>query len=116
MKQNKSEFEQIIKLKVFDNEYKEKLERLDFIKIDVEGAELFALKGMYFHIEKYKPLLLIEINEDTFNAAGYTSKELVDYLSDFGYEPYSIFRGRLKKIEKSNVFSSWGNYIFKCAL
>jgi FkbM family methyltransferase len=39
----------------------EKLTKLTFIKIDIEGAEHFALKGMAKTLEKFKPVILIEI-------------------------------------------------------
>ena len=37
------------------------VDRIDFIKIDVEGHELEVLKGAIKTIEKYKPILSIEI-------------------------------------------------------
>ncbi len=37
------------------------LSNLSFIKIDIEGAEYFALKGMEKTLEKFKPAILIEI-------------------------------------------------------
>lgn len=41
-------------------------EKLDFIKIDVEGHELLALKGAKQTINKYKPLIFIEIFPENF--------------------------------------------------
>ena len=37
------------------------LNELSFVKIDIEGAEIFALKGMIKIIEKFKPVFLIEV-------------------------------------------------------
>ena len=109
--EERSEFEENIDLKIFDEEYKEKLSRLDFIKIDIEGAELFALKGMKNTIEKFKPDILIEINNDTFKSAGYTINDILYFLEIFNYKPFKIFRGNL--YEHKGDFSNWGNYIFK---
>jgi FkbM family methyltransferase len=39
------------------------LTRLDFIKIDVEGAELQVLKGGQASIERFRPALLVEIED-----------------------------------------------------
>lgn len=38
-----------------------KLQKLTFVKIDIEGAEYFALKGMEKTLNKFKPVILIEI-------------------------------------------------------
>ncbi|MES2587400.1 MAG: FkbM family methyltransferase [Bacteroidota bacterium] len=108
---SKNQLEETIILKVFDEIYFDNLNRLDFIKIDIEGSELFALKGMKKTLEKFKPEILIEINDDCFNSAGYSSHDILDFLESFGYLPYKIFRGKL--IKHHGEFNNWGNYIFK---
>lgn len=60
-------------------------EKIDFIKIDVEGHELFTLKGAEQTINKYKPLIFIEIfaeNSDT----------ITELLSSYGYTLKQTFR------------------------
>jgi FkbM family methyltransferase len=109
---SRTEIEEIVSLKIFDDEYFTKLVRFDFLKIDIEGAELFALKGMHKSLLKFKPMILIEINDETFTQAGYSSIEVLQYLAKFGYQPYKIFRGKLIKVT-SNKLEEWGNYIFK---
>lgn len=54
---------------------KEKIEKVDLIKIDTEGCELLVLAGAEKTIEKHHPGLLVECNECT---------------KQFGYEPYEI--------------------------
>jgi FkbM family methyltransferase len=105
------DLEETIDLKIFDIEFENKIERMDFIKIDIEGSELFALKGMRNHLSRFKPMILIELNNDTFSAANYTVKDVTDYLEEFGYQAYTLFRGKITKHE--GAFSNWGNYIFK---
>jgi FkbM family methyltransferase len=109
--ESRNEFQEEIRLEIFDEIYEDTLTRLDFIKIDIEGAELFALKGMHKHIEKFKPQILIELSEETFEAAGYTVKDMLDFLGSFGYKAYRINRGKL--IECPTIHTEWGNYIFK---
>ncbi|MCS7185122.1 MAG: FkbM family methyltransferase [bacterium] len=53
----------IINLKKFIEE--NKLEKVDLIKLDIEGSEAKALKGMGEYLEKFRPIIIIEIlNED----------------------------------------------------
>ncbi len=108
----RNEVEENISLEVFDDCFNAEEQVISFIKIDVEGAELFALKGMHSFLEKYHPEILIEINEETFNAAGYNTADVLHYLESFGYKPFKIYRGRLKSIDRT-ALSAWGNYIFR---
>jgi FkbM family methyltransferase len=109
---NRTQLQEIIELKVFDDLFYSKMNRLDFIKIDIEGAELFALQGMKKSLTKYQPLILIEINEDTFNSAGYTTDELISFFDELNYKFYKIDKGRLSK-SPITIFNAWGNYIAK---
>lgn len=111
--ENKNFFEEQIELKVFDEIFGSSIERIDFIKIDIEGSELFALKGLEKSIIKHKPEILIEINEECFHSAGYTSFEISSFFNRIGYEPYKLYRGNTFKHE--GEFKDWGNYIFKFA-
>lgn len=109
--ETRNELEQLVTLKVFDDEYMKDLDRFDFLKIDIEGAELYALKGMEQSIKKFQPKILIEISDVTYESAGYTKKDLLDYLDQLGYRPFKLHRGRLKKINYSEM-GDWGNYVF----
>lgn len=57
----------------------------DVFKIDAEGYELKILKGGAKTIKKYKPLLILEVNESALIAHGTSRKELFDYLDSIGY-------------------------------
>lgn len=43
------------------------LERIDLIKVDVQGAEAKVLAGMHEVVSKYKPRLVIELHDKEFN-------------------------------------------------
>jgi FkbM family methyltransferase len=107
---NRNEQQEIIEIKIFDDIFFEKLNRIDFIKIDIEGAELFALQGMEKSIKKFHPSILIEINEETFKTAGYTTNDVIAFFTDLGYNFYEIKRGQLSSNCITN-FEKWGNYI-----
>ena len=63
----------------------ENVTRIDVIKLDVEGAELAVLKGATKTIRRFNPTILMEVNEETSQAAGYPARALLDYLSEMGY-------------------------------
>lgn len=59
----------------------------NLIKIDVEGCELKLLKGAVKTIEKYRPVLVVEINKPALQRQGNVPQEvLFDFLGTRGYE------------------------------
>jgi len=63
------------------------LERVDFIKIDVEGAEANVVTGSRRVLREMKPVMLLEINENALKAQGGSAEAFLNTLrSDFGYE------------------------------
>jgi FkbM family methyltransferase len=51
-----------------------------FVKIDVEGWELPALKGMVGTIAAHRPMIFCEINEGALAGNGVTPRELLDWI------------------------------------
>lgn len=107
----RKDLEQIIELVPFDELLLQELERFDFLKIDIEGAELYALKGMQQSLEKFHPQILIELNADTAKNAGYDVNELVHFLHELNYRSYRIFRGKLQQMDW-DASLEWGNFVF----
>ena len=68
--------------------------RIDFIKIDIEGSELFALRGAVHTIEKFHPWVMVEINDSTYGMAGYSSAEIFEFFDQLGYTPYKLDRSK----------------------
>ena len=66
------------------------LQKLDFIKIDVEGAEQMAFAGAKYTLARMKPTVLMEMNEETANANGFKCYELLELLSNIS--EYSFYR------------------------
>ena len=66
----------------------------DFIKMDVEGAELAALQGADRILAQFHPLLLLEMEEKTLKAAGAPKAALVDLLKTYGYQAAFLRKGR----------------------
>lgn len=72
------------------------LTRLDFMKIDVEGAEIAVLRGGAETIKRCQPVIVIEYNELTQQRAGYTTADLDALVESYGYERF-VFDGRLRR-------------------
>lgn len=82
-------FDTIEKIKAtsLDIYTKEKaLEKINFIKIDIEGGEYDALSGMKNVLMNYKPILLIEINRETLSKIGKSEKDLIELLESCTYQ------------------------------
>lgn len=68
-----------------------KIERVDFIKLDVEGGELEALKGANQLLERRpRPVILAEVQDMRTQPWGYAAKEIINYLRDRGYQWFAL--------------------------
>lgn len=64
---------------------------VDLMKIDVEGAELPALRGGAQLLEKFRPDIVFECAEETgLEAFDYTRADLHDFLTDTGYDVWLV--------------------------
>lgn len=61
------------------------IQRLDFIKLDVEGGEFDVLRGAKNTLNKYHPTILFEAEEENTAAYGYRVFQLLSYLENLGY-------------------------------
>jgi len=61
------------------------LDKVDFIKIDVEGFEIEVLEGCKKTLEKFSPTLIIEVNTHTLNRFGLSKENLFNKLKEMGY-------------------------------
>jgi FkbM family methyltransferase len=66
------------------------LPRLDFIKCDVEGAELKVLRGAAATLRRFTPLLSLEVCADWTEGFGYEPADLVRFLAPFGYSRFYL--------------------------
>lgn len=83
------------------------VDKIDYIKIDVEGFELAVLNGMKNSLEKFKPNLLIEIFDQEINEQ---HVEIHDLLYSIGYLKHFIDDdGKLRDVSTNKVRK---NYLF----
>jgi len=62
------------------------LDRLDFIKLDVEGYELRALEGAINIIDKFRPKMWIEVNRFALERHGSSAVDLLNAVIAMGYD------------------------------
>jgi FkbM family methyltransferase len=86
------------------------LDRLDFIKIDVEGAELSVLQGAERVIARFRPALLVEIEARHTARYEYGPEDVAGWLTRRGYSMYAWRRGWRKTDE---VGAGARNYMFR---
>jgi FkbM family methyltransferase len=61
------------------------LDRLDLIKVDIEGAEAQFLKGGRETIERFRPTIMIVLNTAALREFGSRPEDVITFLKDFGY-------------------------------
>jgi FkbM family methyltransferase len=84
------------------------LERCDYIKIDVEGAEILAFMGAVETIKKYKPFIMFEktdkiVSNEMKNSLSidFEPMDTNDFLKNLGYS--------FKNIDSSNILAMPNN-------
>jgi len=90
----------------------QKLDRVDFIKLDVEGGELEVLKGAANLLERrLRPVILAEVQDIRTLAWGHGAKEVIDYLVQKGYKWFRLSEnGSLHELDtKQHTFD--GNFV-----
>ncbi len=65
------------------------LERLDFIKIDVDGHEPFFFEGAWQTLERFRPRILLEVSAANYLQGGIFPAEFYDVLKSRGLFLYS---------------------------
>ena len=70
------------------------LTRLDFIKIDVEGAEFLAMKGGADVLRRFKPTILSEMHVPQLRRVSDVSgEEYIALMQEFGYACFELLDG-----------------------
>ena len=89
------------------------LRRVDLVKIDAESSELHVLFGAERLIQKFAPLLIVEVGD--FDLPGVArSRDLVSWLTQRGYVAYECRQGDIIRHQPRETYAS-GNLLFKRA-
>lgn len=68
------------------------LDRCDFIKLDLEGAEVDAIEGATETLKRYRPNLLIEVNQDALGAQHRSLTQAHAVLDELNYRWFWVNR------------------------
>jgi len=82
---------QLVQLCTLDEYLEENsTDRLDFIKMDVEGAEQKVLEGARRTLAKFKPVLLLELNDGALRFQAASCESVVNLLRSWDYLIYNF--------------------------
>ena len=91
----------------------QKIDRLDFIKCDVEGSELFVYQGGMESIKKFKPIVFSEMLRKWAAKFGYHPNDIIELYRNMNYGCYVITEDeRLKEVLEVTEDTLETNYFF----
>lgn len=77
------------------------ISRLDYIKIDTDGHELFVLRGARKTLSKFRPLIVFEVMNYELSAQGISFADIEEFLAPLDYK--MIVSDTEKPITKENA-------------
>lgn len=84
-----------MKLVTLDKYCQQELIKPDFLKVDVEGAELFVLKGAEQIIAQAHPIIFAEMLRKWSKKFNYHPNEIIKFLDNLGYRCFILRKNRL---------------------
>ena len=75
------------------------LDRVALLKIDIEGAELLALKGGAELIARTRPAIVCEVDAEFLRGFGQQPADVIGFLDQWGYQPHR-YDGTARRLER----------------
>lgn len=88
------------------------MDYLQFVKCDVEGAELLVYQGGIETIKKFRPVVFSEMLRKWAAKFNYHPNQIIDLFDSIGYECYVIEQNRLKRFYRVDDATVQTNYFF----
>jgi FkbM family methyltransferase len=102
----------LCEVRTLDDVVKENNTTVDFIKCDVEGAELFVFQGGLETIDKYKPVILTEMLRKWSAKFHYHPNDIIRLLRGYGYQCYRIINNELEIFHEMDDNTVETNFLF----
>lgn len=88
------------------------VDSLDFIKCDVEGAELFVFQGARETLVTHKPIVFTEMLRKWAAKFGYHPNDIIQLFTELGYKCYVASEGKLKAFGQVDEQTIETNFFF----
>lgn len=75
------------------------INRLQFLKIDTEGAELLVLNGARETIERFRPLIYVAMFNQWFKDFNYSGTEIAQLLQSLGYDTFHLITDVIEPLD-----------------
>lgn len=86
--------------------------RVDFIKCDVEGAELFALSGGIETLRSCQPMVFTEMLRKWAAKFNYHPNQIIEFMAGLGYRCFVGREGKLVEFKTMDENTSETNFFF----
>jgi hypothetical protein len=91
---------------------REGIEHVDFVKMDVEGAEIEVLNGATRLLDRRpRPVLMCEVYDIRTAPWGYPANAIIDFLNQRGFKWLSLLDDHRLSLVASDAGEFAGNYI-----
>lgn len=91
---------------------RENLTRLDFIKIDVEGAEILVFRGGRATLSRFKPPIYCELQPGRPECIGATVDQTIHELTTLGYQLHTFPEGAVSPTPAQAFDPTCRDYLF----
>jgi hypothetical protein len=88
-----------------DDVFPQDVDRIDFLKIDVEGAEALVFEGAQTVLRRFRPPVLLEINEKASHAFGFAPYAAAKLLLRLNpeYQVYEVTSHRVAHVTMQSL-------------
>lgn len=83
--------------------------KIDFIKVDIEGAEMLFLAGARETLRRLRPLLMIECNLEGLAEFGASGDRMLKELHELGYDTYRLESSGLRPLNDAAAIDTYCN-------
>ena len=95
-----------------DQYAKNKLNKIDLIKCDVEGAELLVFQGAKNVLSEYKPAIFTEMLRKWSAKFNYHPNEIINLFKELGYACFSVNKLKFEEIKRITEKTTQTNFFF----